>query len=122
MNVTNNPEALVGKTLASCWVRQFAQRIMLATQDGTTILFTQEDDGTGDKEVHIYHPAKAHKMIMDDIGMRKELYNRGVITDEEINEHNEDEEIKRQRWLKEQEERQKQEQYNRYQQLKKEFE
>lgn len=128
MKLTGDFDELVGKTVAVSWIRQFSDDIMVATTEGTTILFTQhfKEDELGpvddSKETFTYPPQRAWHIIMNNKGMVKELKEQGVLTDNEIREHETYVQRKNQEILQGVKEKEKEQRYQQYIKLKEEFE
>jgi len=113
MNFIEKEKDLLGKRIVFTHMAQFADQITLVVEDESTkekgVFMVDKQD----EEIDVYRNFQIRQCLFASDYLRKELNNLGVITNEEIEQY---EEELRKKWKKDKEEREKREAENEYKQ------
>ncbi|MFF2531546.1 hypothetical protein ACFVS2_21800 [Brevibacillus sp. NPDC058079] len=117
MYFISKEEELIGKTIAFTHMAQFADAITIVTSDKGIFVFEQ-DGCSDDKEIIVYNDTLARRYVLEHTYLRKELHEKGIITEEDISKFEEEKRRESERYLQEQEKRVKEQERQEYERLK----
>ncbi|WPS85453.1 hypothetical protein SMD22_02140 (plasmid) [Brevibacillus halotolerans] len=110
-------EQLVGKVIAFTHIAQFAEAITFVTED-KAILVVKQDGYSFEKVTNIYQEHQARKYVLENSWLRKELHQRGIITENDIEQFEEEKLQEVKRFLQEDKKRNQERERQEYERLK----
>ena len=120
--VIEEPDQLIGKTIACVEMNAFQSPLLLVTTDGGIMVWETYCDEYGEKETNIFRKNVVEIYLHDDEHLRESIVSRGLFEEEDVNKFvaKQIEARRKSRGIlaKQQEERDRQE----YERLKKKFE
>ncbi|HDR4948086.1 TPA: hypothetical protein QCR51_004653 [Bacillus cereus] len=114
-------EDLIGKEIAFTHMAQFAEAITIVTKDKGIYVVEQwaEDDSS---EITVYNQRKARHYILKYDWLRKTLHDKGIISQEEIEEYENQRRLEQQRIQEEHRKKKEEQEKREYERLKAKFE
>ncbi|MGE6504533.1 hypothetical protein ACQKF0_30330 [Bacillus wiedmannii] len=114
-------EDLVGKEIAFTHMAQFAEAITIVTKDKGILVVNQFSDDDG-SEINVYRKNNARIYVLKHNWIRKTLHEKGIISNEEIEEYENQKRLELQKQLEEHKKRQEEQDRITYERLKVKYE
>ncbi|MED2737353.1 hypothetical protein [Bacillus toyonensis] len=115
-------EDLWDKKVVFTHMAEFAEAITIVTSDGGIQVISKEWGDEDRGRIWVYNESRARSYILNHIYLREQLHKKGIITNEELNEYEEQKKKAREDYLKRQKELNEQKDRAEYERLKKKFE